>query len=305
MPSPDAPRDFDVRIATPDDTDAVLAALSDGYGRPYTRKWFEWKHLGSPWGASTCFVAVDEGGLLGVVFQMPWPYRAGTAEVQGWRMVDGATTVRAQRRGVFRKVVAAMLDNCAANDPKGVVLATATPEARAAHIKNGADALEPIRSYYRPAPWVPAKLLHGCEALDTWRAPASTGIATSWSTEALEWRLDPRSGIAYRSASLADRSAGAVYRTAGRPGLHTLVLSSLWGSDAAKGRLVRALAWHTKSVAFLMPAGPGTTAPAPSRLSLARGESLMCVWDQRAQPATFADGRDGWALDGLDLEGVI
>jgi hypothetical protein len=33
----------------------------------------------------------------------------------------------------------------------------------------------------------------------------------------------------------------------------------------------------------------------------------MCVWDQRDHrpAADLTDTRDGWALDGLDLEGVI
>ncbi len=74
-------------LATAADTDAVLAALSDGYGPPFTREWFRWKHESSPWGASKCFVAVDDGGLLGVVFEMPWEYVAGGQRVTG--LADG------------------------------------------------------------------------------------------------------------------------------------------------------------------------------------------------------------------------
>jgi hypothetical protein len=29
------------------------------------------------------------------------------------------------------------------------------------------------------------------------------------------------------------------------------------------------------------------------------------VWDQRSKPGAATAGRPGWALDGLDLEGVI
>jgi hypothetical protein len=303
MPSPDErPQDFDVRVATADDTDAVLAALSDGYGRPFTREWFRWKHEESPWGASKCFVAVDEGGLLGVGFQMPWEYVAGGQRVQGWRMVDGATTVRAQRRGVFRKVVAAMLIDCAASEPKGVVLVTATPEARAAHIKNGADALEPIRSYYRPVLWRPGGFVSSAATLSTWQPSASAAIATMWTAEALVWRTDPRSGVEYSSSSLADGSAGAVHRLVGRS--RTLVVSSLWGNELAQTELVQRLAWKHRALAMLAPAGPGARLPQP-RAAVARGQSLLCVWDQRESSVRHGDARSGWALDGLDLEGVI
>ncbi len=318
MTSPDAPtRDFDVRLATDADQAAVLGALSDGYARPFTQEWFRWKHQSSPWGASKCFVADDAEGLLGVVFEMPWRYTEGGVPAIGWRMVDGATTVRSQRRGVFRAVVAAMLSDCAASEEHGVVLATATPEARLAHIKNGAVALEPISSYYRPAVWRPAvwrpavwrpaRVVTGLDVLDSWQPATQRGLASVWDRSSLEWRLDPRSGIDYQVSRLASGSGanGAIHRTVGGAA-RTIVISALWGEPSDVRTLVGALAWQSKAVAVLAPGGPGTRLAKP-RLGAARGQSLMCVWDQRDQrpAADLADTRDGWALDGLDLEGVI
>jgi hypothetical protein len=313
MTSPDAPtRDFDVRLATDADQDSVLGALSDGYARPFTHEWFRWKHQLSPWGASRCFVAEDAEGLLGVVFEMPWRYAESGGPAIGWRMVDGATTVRAQRRGVFRAVVAAMLSDCAASEEQGVVLATATPEARLAHIKNGAVALEPISSYYRPAVWRPAvwrpaQVVSGLDVLDSWQLATQRGLASVWDRASLEWRLDPRSGIEYQVSRLASGSGanGAIHRTVGGAA-RTVVISALWGAPSDVRTLVGALAWRSKAVAVLAPGGPGTRLAKP-RLGVARGQSLMCVWDQRDhQPAPeLSDARDGWALDGLDLEGVI
>jgi hypothetical protein len=296
--------DFDVRLAGEGDVDAVLTALSDGYGRPFTREWYEWKHRENPWGPSRCWVAEDAGGLLGVVFGMPWSLARDGRPVSCSRLVDGATTVRAQRRGVFRAVVAAELTAAAAGSP-GLVIATATPEARAAHVKNGASALEPIDAYYRPVLWAPTSLVAGRQLLDTWASADKDRFGTAWDGSALRWRLDPRSDVEYEVSALAngERSHGAVHRTVGR-GVRTLVVSATWGETGDVTHLLRALAWKSKAVAVLAPAGPGSRTVKP-RVGIARGSSLLCVWDQGQEPMRGADDRRGWALDGLDLEGVI
>lgn len=300
-----ASRDFDVRLATHADTPSLLAALSDGYGRPFTEEWFEWKHRSNPWGLSRCWVAEDEGGLLGVVFGMPWHLMDDGAPLTCWRLVDGATTVRAQRRGVFRAVVHAELTAAAGDASPGLVIATATPEARDAHVKNGANALAPIESYYRPVRWAPARTRSGSDVLDGWQPPAG-GITTAWSPESLRWRLDQRGGTSVTVSALAgaDEAHGAVHRTVGG-GARTLVVSATWGPERSVRRLLRALAWKEKAVAVLAPAGPGARRQRP-RVGFARGASLLCVWDQRTGDAS-ADAFDParWALDGLDLEGVI
>lgn len=296
--------DFDVRLATDADVPAVLAALSDGYGRMFTPEWFQWKHGESPWGASRCWVAEDEGGLLGVVFGLPWHLAADGQPVACSRLVDGATTVRAQRRGVFRAVVQAELAAAAASQPAGLVIATATPEALAAHVKNGATALAPIRSFYRPAAWLPAAVRSSPEVLASWRPPA-TGLATAWAQDSLHWRLDARGGAVTTASQLmhADAPHGVVHRTVGGA-TRTLVVSASWGSERDVRRLVRALAWQAKAVAVLAPAGPGTRRVQP-KLAVGRGQSLLCVWDQRVEPAATVLAPSRWSLDGLDLEGVI
>jgi hypothetical protein len=94
-----------------------------------------------------------------------------------------------------------------------------------------------------------------------------------------------------------------VHRTVGGA-RRTLVVSATWGEDADVARLLRALAWQSKAVAVLAPAGAGSVRAKPA-LGVARGSSLLCVWDQSEQPVPGADDRGGWALDGVDLEGVI
>lgn len=305
MPSPD----FTVRLAGADDIDTVLAVLSDAYGRTFSREWFEWKHVECPWGASRCWVADDDGGPLGVVFGMPWPLidsraPAGARAVPARRLVDGATTVRAQRRGVFRAVVQAELDAAGVGHGRGLVFATATPEAQAAHVKNGAVALEPIRYYYRPVRWAPAQLETSINVVDSW-LPAGSGLATEWTSAALRWRLGARSGNEYSVSRLRQAVAphGVVHRTV--PGkLRTLVVVSEWGDAAEVARTVRALAWQEKALLVLAPSGDGTAAIRP-RVSRARGSSLLCVWDDRFDGSARGHQLQSWSLDALDLEGLM
>ena len=296
---------FEVRLATDADTPAVLAALSDGYGRPFTPEWFQWKHRESPWGPSRCWVAGDAEGLLGVVFGLPWRLADQAGPVACSRLVDGATTVRSQRRGVFRAVVQAELAAAASERPAGLVIATATPEARAAHVKNGATALEPVRSFYRPVRWSPAKVRTDMSIVQSWFADAGRCLSTVWDPASLAWRLDPRGGVQYEVSQLAQAAAphGVVHRTVGGRA-RTLVVTAAWGGAPEVARLVRALAWQSKAVAVLAPAGPGARHPT-ARVSLPRGESLLCVWDQRDRDVSTVAFRAAWQLDGLDLEGVM
>ena len=300
--------DFEVREAGDADVDGVLQALTDGYGRPFTPQWFEWKHRASPWGPSRCYTALDEGGLLGVVFALPWPMLDDDQPTQLVRLVDGATTVRSQRRGVFRAVVRQLLDDAGVGgegaNSGGLALATATPEARAAHVKNGATALESIGAFYRPVRWAPATLVDGDHLLDSYRTSGG-GLRTRWDAASLLWRLDPRSGATSTVSALAgaDTAHGVVHRVVGRTGRRVLVVVAAWGPSATVDRAVRAIAWREKAVAVLQNCGPGTDRRAP-RLAMRRGSSLMCVWDDRAGRSPALQ-RERWHLNGLDIEGAI
>lgn len=287
----------------------VLEVLSQGYGRLFTEEWFEWKHVLSPWGSSRCYVAVDADGPLGVVFGQPWHLRVGDTAVAASRLVDGATLPRSVRRGVFRAVVAAELEHWHVGSSPGVVIATATPQAQAAHVKNGAAALEPVSFVARPARWSRAALSSGLTVLDEWAASGERSnelASTAWVPDALRWRLDPRSGHRYEVSRLAqsDGPHGVVHRTvAGR--VRTLVVTARWGDAAAACRTIAAVALRERALVVLEPMGAGARVPMP-RLALRRSSSLLCVWDRSALgEATPFGRREGWALDGLDLEGVI
>ena len=298
--------DFDVRLAGDGDVEGVLTALSNGYGRTFTRDWFRWKHTESPWGRSRCWIAEDSGGFLGVVFGLPWRVRTGNTEIPVSRLVDGATTVRAQRRGVFRRVVAAELQ--AAAPSRGMVIATATPEARDAHVKNGAIALEPIASQHRAVLWRPAAVETTPVVYRGWQPPDhGDALHTHWDDASLQWRLDPRAGIDYLASRLvhADDEHGVVHRVAAHRGVRSLVVTAQWGSAVSVARLISALALRAKALTVLAPTGHGAVAR-PARLAVTRGSSLLCVWAETdALWASSARRLDDWALDGLTLEGVV
>jgi hypothetical protein len=293
---------FAVREGSWADAPAVLQVLADGYGRPFGEEWLRWKHLDSPFGPSRWWLAEDDEGVLGVAFAMPWPMTADGVAVAGHRTVDGATSQRAHRRGVFMAVVRTMVDHCAG----GVALATATPAAQRAHIKNGAAALAPIRTAYAPARWRRAAL-HDDVDTNSMGHPADPQLRSVWTDDALSWRLDERSGWRYETFRLAsaDQPNGAVVRVVrAGAGRRTLVVSSLWGSPRERATLVGAVARRNRCPVVATHAGPGTPQPWP-RVAMSRGETLMCVWDQRTMPDDRSSDLAGWALDGLDLEGAI
>lgn len=302
--------DFEVHEASDIPEAELLEVLSAGYGRPFTGNWFSWKHRDGPSGPSRPVIARDDDGLLGVVFGLPWRFRVHGATIDGLRLVDGATTPRAVRRGVFRRVVKELLDPWNPTDRPGIVVATATPEAQAAHVKNGATALEPIAFSYRPVGYSRAAVESGSAVLDGFRQDPGPGmIVTDRDADWMRWRLDPRSGISYQASELVngDVAHGVVHHTTTHRGVATLVVSSEWGPARERRQLVRALALRSRALAVLRPMGPGTATHQP-RVVLRRGRSLMCIWDRTAEADHLhadPNQRSSWSVDGLDLEGVI
>lgn len=303
-------REFEIREVGDAPVDDLLEVLSQGYGRGFRRDWFAWKHDGAPWGPSRRLLASDEDGILGICFAMPWPLRVGGRAQECARLIDGATTPRATRRGVFRAIVAELIGGEGATQPPDFVMATATPAARDAHVKNGAVALAPIDFFYRPVGWSAAHVESGVELLDTYyRNPHEGYVATAWDPDSVRWRIDPRSGVDYQVSRLAasDSAHGVIHHTVTTHGLRVLVVSTEWGSERDCNQLVRALAYRSRAVAVLAPAGSGTPTPR-RRAAFPRGRSLLCVWDRSGgdrERSADPTNRAGWSLDGLDLEGVI
>lgn len=298
-------RDFELIDGTALDDSEVLAVLSDGYGRPFLADWLDWKHRCGPWGPSRCVVAQDSAGPLGVVFGLPWRFLVNGQPVDGIRLVDGATTPRAVRRGVFRAICKELVDP--SNAPRrAIVIATATPEAQAAHVKNGAVALDPIQLAYRPVGLSRAAVDTDDRVLDRFEPRYDErAITSAWDPSTLRWRLDARFGAEYSASRLANSDAvhGVIHRTASRKGARVLIVTTTWGATDVVVRLLRALAWREKAVAVFGPVGAGTPISDP-RMGLSRGQSLLCVWDRTGSSVSSSE-RSDWKLDGLELEGFV
>lgn len=293
--------DFEVRLAAAEEVDLVAATLTAGYGREFSADWVRWKHHESPFGPSQCHLAEDGEGVLGVAFRMPWPSKFGTTAVNLVRLVDGTSTPRAVRRGVFRAVVRSMMD---AGGPFDVALATATPEARGAHVKNGAITPESIGAVVHADLPQPASLARGPELLDDW-TDTGGGLRSAWTGSALRWRVDRRSGLGYTVARLrhADDNHGVIYRVAGSGARRVVAVVSGWGPAVLQRRVVRAACWQARTPVTLWYEGPGTP-NRPRRPARPSGESLMCVWGSGIE--AYGAGRvDRWSYDGLELEGVV
>ena len=287
-------------------TAEILGVLSAGYGRPFEPGWFRWKHEDGPWGPSRAILARDAGGPLGVVFGLPWRFHVDGVPVDGMRLVDGATTPRAVRRGVFRRIVRELIDPTDGSPRPAIVIATATPEAQGAHVKNGATAVDPIASYYRPTAYSSATLVTGASVLDeAVHIPVPDAAATTrWDPPSLRWRTNSASGATYHMARLAHGEAdnGLIYRIGPR---RTLILTARWGPDRERATLLRAVALRRRAITVLSAAGAGTPEPIP-RPGLRRGRSLLCVWDRTERaPRVNLDDRATWRLSGLELEGYI
>ena len=241
-----------------------------------------------------------------MVFGLPWRFSINGTTFDGIRLVDGATTPRAVRRGVFRRIVRELIDPTDGSPRPPIVIATATPEAQGAHVKNGAVALEPIDAGYRPTGYSRAALQTGPSVIDQSRPTSRSRRARR--PRGMLRRCDGApnrsSGAAYHLARLAqsDIDNGVVYRLGPR---RTLIMTARWGPERERKTLARAVAWRERAIAVLTPSGPGTLEPAP-RLGLRRGRSLLCVWDRTDRAGSLDLGdRSAWRMSGLDLEGYI
>jgi len=287
----------------------VLEALGAAYDETFSEEWFAWKHREGPWGPSRGWVAIDDHGIGGLMFSLPWRYRVAGTTFPAARLVDGGTVPRALRRGVFRLVVGRELSEWGPDTSPGILVATATPEAQQSHVKLGATGLAPIDFAYGFAP-VPrrARLTTGTEVLDTFVGGEQSHLVTPWDGNSLRWRTDPRSGYSYDAASLASADApnGVAYRVLSVRALRLLFPVATWGSALDQRVLLGAVARTHAAIGVLGLTGEGA-ARAPWRPLLRRGQSLLCVWDRADDRGLSSSSllRSSWALSAADLEGVI
>ncbi|MGI9611739.1 MAG: GNAT family N-acetyltransferase [Acidimicrobiales bacterium] len=302
---------YEVVPASTVEPDEIIAVLSSVFDRATIGdEWFRWKHQSCPFGASEGWIARDDEGIAGVRLFTPWPWQAGGASIPGIRPMDGGVLPRARKRGIFQALVRKEMNRREAAGLPLVTLSTSVPASRAAYVKLGWNAVGDVQQFavlVRPRP---AQLVEQDpipDPVDVQKDLDVTALRTAWTSEALGWRFDSRSGYDYRSVCLARATApnGLVYRVLTSKGLRMLAIEYLYGPPAERRRLVQAAAASTRAMVALHLAGPGSRHDETARLSRRVGSSMITSWSTGVSDDLRVASLDGWKLDMADTEGVL
>ena len=285
-------------------------ARIDLLGRCFDRKidadWYRWKYRGSPWGATHGVIGVDEDGPAGVVHSIPWPLFIGETLVTGTRMLDSGTVERVRRRGLFRAMVADEVESHRSQLDR-LSFCTTTPNSTAALQRVGATVLEFVSNYtvgLRRLRLAGARLelTTPADAVRHYASPAPDPfrLRTAWSSEALAWRFDPRSGRQYRAAVLreADVSTGLVYRLESRRGVRVIAAILGWGTHRGNEALLAAVA-RAERAPIVLDLGRSPL------IKVSRGRTFMCVWDFGCLSGPQPTVASAWRFELVDAEGVM
>jgi hypothetical protein len=274
---------FQVRLATDDDTEAMLdvcgAAL--GWSNPtFDSALFRWKHMDNAFGRSAVYLAEDSTGVLAVRPFMQWQFQLGDETIHASRAVDTATRPDAQGRGLFRTLTEYGLTDLQSQG-HGFVFNTPNDKSRPGYLKMGwveagrvgfgvglrsiGRVSKIIRSRTAaekpslPTPELGIDVMDGLDSIDT-NASTEDQMATAHTSETLAWRY-AGGPIEYRWLPLGD-SGGCVVRLRARGLARELVIAEVLGSPesskSARG-IVREALRTCDADYCIAPAGfPGT-----------------------------------------------
>jgi GNAT superfamily N-acetyltransferase len=87
----------------------LKASLGDGSSEK-SEKYWNWKHMNNPFGASPVLVAEENGELIGIRAFMRWDWQMGDKVYRCLRAVDTATHPAHQGKGIFKKLTLQLID---------------------------------------------------------------------------------------------------------------------------------------------------------------------------------------------------
>jgi GNAT superfamily N-acetyltransferase len=87
----------------------LKASLGDGSSEKSERYW-NWKHVNNPFGASPVLVAEENGELIGIRAFMRWDWQMGDKVYRCLRAVDTATHPAHQGKGIFKKLTLQLIE---------------------------------------------------------------------------------------------------------------------------------------------------------------------------------------------------
>jgi len=87
----------------------LKASLGDVSSEKSERYW-DWKHINNPFGASPVLVAEENGELIGIRAFMRWDWQMGDNVYRCLRAVDTATHPAHQGKGIFKKLTLQLIE---------------------------------------------------------------------------------------------------------------------------------------------------------------------------------------------------
>jgi GNAT superfamily N-acetyltransferase len=106
---------MEFRTAEDRDIPAIVALLKQSLGEslmPKSERYWRWKHVENPFGASPVLLCWENGELIGVRAFMRWEWTDRTHRYRAVRAVDTATHPAHQGKGIFKKLTLALVDAC-------------------------------------------------------------------------------------------------------------------------------------------------------------------------------------------------
>ena len=249
----DSADEIEIRVATADDTAAILDVCSSALGwtdPEFDSALFRWKHLDNAFGPSLILVATESGTIAGVRPLMRWRFANNNQNVSAARAVDTATHPTYQGRGLFRRLTEAGLEHLRA-DGTGFVFNTPNDKSLPGYLKMGwvnagqvpvgIQARSPLsiprlvrsrvaaekRSIKTPHLGEPAD--SGLNNIASVPAPSTPFLETEHSPETLRWRY-AGGPISYRLLPLQKSNAGVIVRLRNRGSSRELVVAETIGS---------------------------------------------------------------------------
>lgn len=260
----------EIRRATDEDLSAIIGIATAALGwdpADPNEDFFRWKHLDNPAGRSPMWVACDGGEVIGFRAMLRWEFTGPSGgHIRAVRAVDTATHPDHHRRGIFRALTMAAVEELSA-DGVDFVFNTPNENSRPGYLKMGwidAGRLRVSVSIARPT--AAMRLLRARTAAEKWSEPIEAGeelatmdtaeletvlalaresdasIQTTASVQHLAWRYSfPR--LNYRLLRTPD--AAAIVRVRRRGAATECVLAELFAPDTPAARaMIRSVAEH-------------------------------------------------------------
>ena len=301
-----------VRRASPDDIKTAVeiagTALSWDPTEP-NEAFFRWKHIDNPAGISPMWFAFAGDQGAGFRSMMRWDFvHDRTTPIRAVRVVDTATLPDFRRRGIFRTLTMAAVEELT-TDGVDFVFNTPNPESRAGYLTMGWQDVGRIPVRFFPSRLKgPSRTIRARVAARKWSEPCSAGdsidlladelaeqsgtlkargLATSHTSEYFRWRygFEP---LHYRV--IRTNAASAVVRVRQRGPAVEVVVAELLATSRMKAEAVLRKVRGEIDGDHILVAGGGL-APLPPMLPLPRVGPVLAVRSMASHAPTRAELR--------------